>query len=543
MTEILTPLDDRKLQELEEKFDPEMRFRPVVPPALQIVKWLLIALSCFHYYTAGFGLLRETTHRGVHMAFVLGLIFLVFAASKKSLAQPARSSWLAPGGVPLVDWLLGLTCAASVLYIPWVFNDLAFRIGNPDLSDVVMGSILFITLLEATRRSMGWPLPAIALGFTVYALAGPYFPGLLKHAGANWSQMINHQYLTSQGIYGVAVGVVATYVFHFVLFGVMATRIGLGQLFLDLAATVAGRFAGGPAKVSVFGSAMFGMLSGSSVANAVTVGSLTIPAMIRVGYRREFAAAVEAASSTGGQITPPVLGAAAFLMVEFLNVSYQTIIAAAIVPAFMHFFGVFMQVHFEAKRFGLRGLTPEEMPRLKESLKQRWPTLIPLVLLIAILVSGRTPYLAAFTAITSCAIVGLTTMVSGNGVKNWALFIALHLLLGVIAFADLGQQSEWIKLGLFSVGVVVALAAWKLGGVTGRIRHGVLVEAFETGAKYALAVGAAAATVGIVIGVVTLTGVGFKISFIITSWATVIAGGLATVIPADFISTTSLTLF
>ena len=362
---IETTLDEKKLQELEEKFDPEMRFRPVVPPALQIVKWLLIALSCFHYYTAGFGLLRETTHRGVHLAFVLGLIFLVFAASKKALEQPRGHSWLAPGGVPLVDWLLGLACAASVLYIPWVFNDLAFRIGNPDLADVVMGSILFITLLEATRRSMGWPLPLIAIGFTAYALAGPMFPGLLKHAGANWSQMINHQYLTSQGIYGVAVGVVATYVFHFVLFGVMATRIGLGQLFLDPAASVAGRYAGGPAKVSVFGSAMFGMLSGSSVANAVTVGSLTIPAMIRVGYKREFAAAVEAASSTGGQITPPVLGAAAFLMIEFLNVSYQTIIAAAVIPAFMHFFGVFMQVHFEAKRYGLRGLTDEEMPRLR----------------------------------------------------------------------------------------------------------------------------------------------------------------------------------
>jgi TRAP transporter 4TM/12TM fusion protein len=543
MTDLTTPLDARKLQELEEKFDPEMRFRPVVPPALQIVKWLLIALSCFHYYTAGFGLLRETTHRGVHLAFVLGLIFLVFAASKKSLEQPARSSMLSPGGVPLVDWLLGLACAASVLYIPWVFNDLAFRVGNPDLADVVMGSILFITLLEATRRSMGWPLPLIAIGFTVYALAGPYFPGLLKHAGASWSQMINHQYLTSQGIYGVAVGVVATYVFHFVLFGVMATRIGLGQLFLDLAASVAGRYAGGPAKVSVFGSAMFGMLSGSSVANAVTVGSLTIPAMIRVGYRREFAAAVEAASSTGGQITPPVLGAAAFLMVEFLNVSYQTIIAAAIVPAFMHFFGVFMQVHFEAKRFGLRGLTDEEMPRLRESMRQRWPTLIPLVLLIAILVSGRTPYLAAFTGITSCAIVGLTTRTSGNGAKNWALMIALHALLGVIAFADLGQQSEWIKLGLFAVGVALALGGWLLGGVTGRIHHSVLVEAFETGAKYALAVGAAAATVGIVIGVVTLTGVGFKISFIITSWATVIAGGLSTVIPSYFASTQGLTLF
>lgn len=536
-------LDSKKLLELEEKFDPEMRFRPVVPPALQIVKWLLITLSCFHYYTAGFGLLRETTHRGVHMAFVLSLIFLVFAGTKKHADYAPRNTWLSPGGVPLADWLLGLCCAASVLYIPWVFDDLAFRIGNPDTSDVVMGTILFVTLLEATRRSMGWPLPLIAIGFTVYALLGPYFPGLLQHAGASWGQMISHQYLTSQGIYGVAVGVVATYVFHFVLFGVMATRIGLGQLFLDIASSVAGRYAGGPAKVSVFGSAMFGMLSGSSVANAVTVGSLTIPAMIRVGYRREFAAAVEAASSTGGQITPPVLGAAAFLMVEFLNVPYQTIVAAAVIPAFMHFFGVFMQVHFEAKRFGLRGLTEEEMPKLKQSLRQRWPTLIPLVLLIAILVSGRTPYLAAFSGISSCAIVGLTTLTSGNKPKNWALMIALHLILAVIAFADLGQQSEWIKLGLFAAAVAIALAGWLLAGITGRIPHSVLVEAFETGAKYALAVGAAAATVGIVIGVVTLTGVGFKISYIITTWATTIANGIAFVLPASLADIKGLTLF
>ncbi|MES2634616.1 MAG: TRAP transporter permease [Pseudomonadota bacterium] len=543
MTETVATLDEKKLQELEEKFDPEMRFRPTVPPALQIVKWLLIILSCFHFYTAGFGLLRETTHRGVHLAFVLGLIFLVFSATKKSHEQPARNTWLSPGGVPLVDWLLGLACAASVLYIPYVFDDLAFRVGNPDTSDVVMGSILFITLLEATRRSMGWPLPLIAIGFTAYAMLGPYFPGLLKHAGANWSQMINHQYLTSQGIYGVAVGVVATYVFHFVLFGVMATRVGLGQLFLDIAASIAGRFAGGPAKVSVFGSAMFGMLSGSSVANAVTVGSLTIPAMIRVGYKREFAGAVEAASSTGGQITPPVLGAAAFLMIEFLNVPYQTIILAAIIPAFMHFFGVFMQVHFEAKRYGLRGLTDEEMPKLRESLRMRWPTLIPLFLLIAILVSGRTPYLAAFTGITSCAIVGLVTKTSGNDARNWTLLVVLHAMLGVLCFANLGQQSEWIKLGIFAAGVVIALVAWKVFGVTGRIRHGVLVEAFETGAKYALAVGAAAATVGIVIGVVTLTGVGFKISFIITGWATAIAGVVSSVLPEGIVTLKGMTLF
>ncbi len=532
-------LDDKSLQELEEKFDPEMRFRPYVPPASQLVKGLLIALSCFHYYTAGFGLLRETTHRGVHLAFVLALIFLVFAASKAALARTPKHSTLSPGGIPWFDWLLALGVALSVLYIPYIFEDLAFRVGNPSTTDVVMGSILLIALLEATRRSMGWPLPIIAIAFMAYALSGPMFPGLLKHAGASWSQLINHQYLTSQGIYGVAVGVVATYVFHFVLFGVLATRVGLGQLFLDIASSIAGRYAGGPAKVSVFGSALFGMLSGSSVANAVTVGSLTIPAMIRVGYKREFAGAVEAASSTGGQITPPVLGAAAFLMIEFLNVSYQTIIAAAVVPAFMHFFGVFMQVHFEAKRHGLRGLTEAEMPRLKESIAIRWPTLIPLVLLITILVSGRTPYLAAFTGISSCAIVGLCLALRGNTAKNWGLFALLHGLLALISF---GGFDEPVKLGLFALAVLLQIAGKHLLAIEGRLHYKVLIEAFETGAKYALAVGAAAATVGIVIGVVTLTGVGFKLSYIITSAAQAISIGVSNILPAAWVSMPALTL-
>ena len=544
MSTTLLP-DDKALAELEEKFDPEMRFRPTASPATQIVKWALIALSCFHYYTAGFGLLAETTHRGVHLAFVLALVFMVFAGSQKIHDAKLAHSWSAPGGVPLLDWGLALVCTLSVLYIPYVFADLAFRVGNPDPLDVVMGSVLFVTLLEATRRSMGWPLPIIAIGFSAYALLGPYFPGLLKHAGATWSQLINHQYLTSQGIYGVAVGVVATYVFHFVLFGVLATRIGLGQLFLDIASSIAGKYAGGPAKVSVFGSGMFGMLSGSSVANAVTVGSLTIPAMIRVGYKREFAGAVEAAASTGGQITPPVLGAAAFLMIEFLQLPYQTIIAAAAIPAFMHFFGVFMQVHFEAKRYGLRGLTEAEMPKLKESFAQRWPTLIPLFLLISILVSGKTPYLAAFAGISSCAIVGLTTQMKGNTSKQWGLLLVLHALLGAIAFGDFGNfglNSEWIKLSIFAVAALVAYFGIKFFHITGRINFSTLIEAFETGAKYALAVGAAAATVGIVIGVVTLTGVGFKISFIITGAAQAISQTLSYVIPAYFAAPQTLTL-
>lgn len=540
MSTVTTTLpDDKQLLALEEKFDPEMRFRPSVPPGTVLIKWLLIILSCFHYYTAGFGLLRETTHRGVHLAFVLGLIFLVFAGSKAAGERQVRHTWATPGGIPLFDWLLGIAVALAVLYIPYTFEDLAFRVGNPNTYDVVFGSILFFSLLEATRRAMGWPLPIIALTFTAYALFGPIFPGLLQHAGSSWSQFINHQYLTSQGIYGVAVGVVATYVFHFVLFGVLATRIGLGQLFLDIASSIAGRYAGGPAKVSVFGSAMFGMLSGSSVANAVTVGSLTIPAMIRVGYQRHFAGAVEAAASTGGQITPPVLGAAAFLMIEFLGLPYQTIITAAIVPAFMHFFGVFMQVHFEAKRYGLRGLTDEEMPKLRQSFKMRWPTLIPLFFLISILVSGRTPYLAAFVGITSCVIVGLSTQVQGNTAKNWLLMLAMHLSLMSIAFTDFEESTKFI---IFAISVAASMGVMQFYKIRGRIDYAVLVEAFETGAKYALAVGAAAATVGIVIGVVTLTGVGFKISFIITGAAQTIAGGVVNILPAAWVSLQSLTL-
>ena len=538
MTTVLP--DDKHLQELERKFDPEMRFRPLTAGAAALVGGLLLALSLFHYYTAGFGLLQEVTHRGVHLAFVLGLIFLVFPHRKVLLEMAAEHRLLAPGNVPWLDWLLAVAIAASVLYIPYIFDDLTFRVGNPLPIDVAMGTMLIVALLEATRRSMGWPLPLIAIAFMAYALAGPVFPGLLKHAGASWSQLVNHEYLTSQGIYGVAVGVVATYVFHFVLFGVLATRIGLGQLFLDVASSIAGRYAGGPAKVSVFGSAMFGILSGSSVANAVTVGSLTIPAMIRVGYRREFAAAVEAASSTGGQITPPVMGAAAFLMIEFLALPYQTIIIAAAIPAFMHFFGVFMQVHFEAKRHGLRGLNEDEMPRLRQSFAERWPTLIPLALLITALASGRTPYLAAFTGISSCAIVGLCTAARGNTTRNWTLLAALHALLLTVVFGGIDNPS--LRIGLFAAGVVATPLLLRALHVQGRIGSPALIEAFSTGAKYALAVGAAAATVGLVIGVVTLTGVGFKLSTLITGAAQAVAGGVGSLVPAALVDPKTMTL-
>jgi TRAP transporter 4TM/12TM fusion protein len=526
-----TPAD---LQKLEEELDPEMRFRPLWPVAAWLVSGLLFSLSCFHYYTAGFGLLPEQTHRGIHIAFVLGLIFLVFPTFKLKSATPLPSNVLRPLGIGLHDWILALAAAAASLYVPWIFHDLVFRVGNPSGLDVFMGTLMIVVLLEATRRSVGWPLPIIAIVLMLYAMYGRSMPGIFAHPGNTWNAVVNHLYLTSQGIYGVALGVVATYVFHYVLFGVMATRAGLGRFFIDLATGLAGRFAGGPAKVSIFGSGLFGMISGSSIANTVTVGSLTIPAMIRLGYPRHFAGAVESTAATGGQITPPIMGAAAFLMVEFLNLPYQTIVIAAILPAFMHFFGVFCQVHFEAKKLGMRGLSAEELPVAWQVIKRDWATSIPLFILLIVLFSGFTPYLAAFWGITACVVIRLT---------NRNPIVAVVLLAALALEVQLGVLTEWVGLLLLIGGCIAASGVSVLKAEDGAQRLHDVLDAFVTGAKYAIGVGAAAATVGIIVGVVTLTGVGFKLADIVTAAAGYLASQLGTILPAILFSQVGLTLF
>jgi TRAP transporter 4TM/12TM fusion protein len=533
MTTATAP-DESKVRQLEAELDAEMRFRPLLPAAGWIVAVALFALSCFHYYTAGFGLLQETLHRGIHISFVLGLIFLVFSWNRKHNALPPKASVLAPLGIGVVDWLCAIGAVVASLYVPYVFQELQFRVGNPEPIDWIMGTIMVVLLLEATRRSVGWPLPIIAIVLIVYALYGPSLPGILAHPGNTWKSVINHLYLTSQGIFGVALGVVATYVFHYVLFGVLATRVGLGRFFIDLATALTGRFSGGPAKVSIFGSAMFGMISGSSIANTVTVGSLTIPAMIRIGYPRHFAGAVEAAAATGGQITPPIMGAAAFLMVEYLAIPYQTIILAAIVPAFMHFFGVFCQIHFEAKKRGLRGMARSELPRARDVIARDWPTAMPLAVLLAVLFSDFTPYLAAFWGITGCIVLGLT---GRNRIIAVAFFAAVVLCI------RLQILTEWVGFGAI-IGLSIVVSAWHvMRDEDGRARLVDILDAFVLGAKYAISVGAAAATVGIIIGIVTLTGVGFKLSTIITGAAADLAVMFGSILPTSFFDAKAMTLF
>lgn len=483
-TKAARQVDLARAAELERTYDAEMRFRTLSGFAARLVPALLVALSVFHYYTAGFGILTEHWHKALHLSAVLGLIFLMFPAGPR-IPGPAF------GGVPWYDWLLAAAMVSACLYLPLVFDDLTFRIGSPNTNDVIMGTLMLVLTLETARRSMGWALPIIVLICVAYGLWGNHLSGVLAHPGADWAGFISHIYLTQEGIFGIPVMVVATYVFHFVLFGVLATRMGLGQFFIDMASIAAGRFAGGPAKVSVFGSALFGMISGSAIANTVTVGTLTIPAMKRVGYRPQFAAAVEAAASAGGQITPPIMGAAAFVMIEFLNIPLTTLLIAAAVPAFMHFWGVFVQVHFEAKKFGLKGLPPEEIPGFSKTLREGWPTMIPLVLLLWAIIQGNTPYLAAFYGITACIVVGFLN--------------PRHRL----TLRDL----------------------W---------------DAFDIGARYAISVGAAAAAVGVVVGVITLTGAGFRVSFMVTQAAASLAAWLSpllSILPESVVDMKSLTLF
>ena len=495
MTDAPRQLSDADLRALEEEYDPEARFRTVIRPVAILSGIILFLLSVYHFYTAGFGIPRATTHRGLHMGVSLFIIFLSFSALARNRHKTDGFAIL---GVPVTDWVLAIGGAVSAFYVPWIYAQLQFRVGNPLAIDIVMGTVLLLVLMEAVRRSMGWPLPVIAALFIAYAYFGKSMPGILVHPGADWATIVNHLYLTSQGIYGTALGVIATYVFHFVLFGVMAQKIGLGQLFIDLATALAGRFAGGPAKVSVISSAMLGTISGSSIANTVTTGALTIPAMIKIGFKRHFAAAVEAASSTGGQITPPVMGAVAFLMVEYLGIPLRTILIAAIVPAFMHFFGVLVQVHLEAKRLGIRGLRQEELPKAWKVLREGWLSVFPLVLLVWMLMSGRTPFLSAFWAIAACMVVYLIQRITAAGAV---------------------QGVRETAIGIY--------------------------EGFVAGARQSLAVTAAAALVGVVIGIVTLTGVGFKIAFMVTSvaanWATSLHGVLA-VLPFELFSIQTLTL-
>ena len=332
------------LENIMRKYDTESRFRILSGWQAKLVTVIAIAMSCFHFYTSGFGLLLAQKQGAVHLAFTLCLVFLLY---------PMTSKQSKTSGIPFYDFIVAAIGVASAMYIVVFFNDLVTRAGLPTTADLVMGFLLIASLLEATRRISNPVLPGLAVCALLYCYFGRYMPDMLAHRGFSVSRIVNHMYLGGEGIFGTPLEVSSTFVFMFILFGSILEKTGLGKFIIDLSLALAGWSTGGPAKVAVVSSGLMGTVSGSSVANVCTTGMFTIPLMKSVGYEPHFAGAVEAVASTGGQIMPPVMGAAAFIMAQILGVPYIEVVVAAIVPALLYYFAVMVQVHFEAARLGL----------------------------------------------------------------------------------------------------------------------------------------------------------------------------------------------
>ncbi|MDQ0429088.1 TRAP transporter 4TM/12TM fusion protein [Planomicrobium stackebrandtii] len=441
-------ISEEKQKEILQKYDPESNTRDLSGMIKHVVFFGLLAFSLFQLYTAIFGQYTAYIQRSVHLGFALSLIFLLFPARKRKGARH-KVAWY--------DYILALLSIGVAAYWPIMYDDLVFRLGRVTELDLIVGILAILLTLEATRRAVGMPITIIASLFLAYAFFGPYFPGFLRHRGQDLDAVIQLMFFTTDGILGTPLSVSATFIFTFLLFGAFLVKTGVGQYFNDLAVSLAGSLTGGPAKVAIFSSALQGTISGSSVANVVTSGSYTIPMMKKLGYKKEFAGGVEAAASTGGQLMPPIMGAAAFLMVEFIGgVTYWEIAKAAAIPALLYFTGVWIMTHFEAKRIGLKGLSPEEMPDRKEVLKKIY-LLLPIIAIIVFL------------------LIGIPTMQA-----------ALYGILLTIFVSAFNKET--------------------------RLNFKDIILALVDGARTALAVAAATAAAGIIVGVVVKTGLGLSLA-------------------------------
>ncbi|MGE3246117.1 MAG: TRAP transporter permease [Beijerinckiaceae bacterium] len=427
--------------------------------------------------------------RALHVGFLLLLSAGLFATltTRNNAAKYAL-------------WLTGILGAGVALY-QWVFHDaLLLRAGDPLPLDIAVGIVSLAAVFILTWRMMGAALPIIAGTFLAYALFGEYLPAPFNHRGYGLDQVVDQLAYGTEGIYGTPTGVSATYIFLFILFGAFLEKAGMIGLFTDVAMGLFGGARGGPAKVAVFSSALMGTISGSGVANVVATGQFTIPLMKRFGYVPSFAGGVEATASMGGQIMPPVMGAVAFIMAETLDVPYVTIVNAALIPAVLYFGAAFWSVHLEAGRRGLVGLPRDELPDVLDGLKRRWFLLLPLAVLVWLLFGGYTPLFAGSVGLALTAIVILGGTIS-LGIGSTALRIAFWVALGIAC----ATFRTWGVVALIAViAVLIAINAFVRGG---RETLVICRDSLAEGARQALSVGLACALVGIVIGVLTLTGV------------------------------------
>ncbi len=417
---------------------------------------LAIGLGLFHLYSARFGELAAYQHRAVHLAGMLALAFLVSSQSK--------------GKRRFVSDVLAILSLVVGTYFVVAYKSIALRPGLPGAWDLVAAAAVLLLALEASRRVLGPTLSILSGGFLLYTYLGDYIPGRFGHRGYSVSEILEYMSLTTEGIFGVALGVSSTYIVLFILFGAFLEKTGLMDFFNETALALAGRTRGGVAKVSVVSSALLGTINGSAIANVVTVGSFTIPLMKRSGFSPAYAAAVESTASMGGQLMPPIMGVAAFIMADMLAIPYLRIATAAIIPAFLYFFAAGAMIHFRASREGHLGLSREELPRLGPLLLRRGYLLLPVAVLLYFLFAGYTP-----------------------------TYAAVYSILFAIA-----------------VSAARALPDMRQGATEAFHRRGVgvsdLASALERGVRNTVPVAIACAVVGIIVGAVTQTGLGLKLS-------------------------------
>jgi TRAP transporter 4TM/12TM fusion protein len=434
-----------------------MKTRPQADFLKKPVTIIAALFGLYYFITSGFGIMSSEAHRGLYMLFTFMLCFLMYPASQKK-----PNSKLLYG----LDALLLLLSAAAILY--WTFQYPTYaarRVGLPNNLDILFGAVMILLSLEVTRRTMGYTLTILGAVMLAQVYFGPILPGIFQHGGVSFSRLVEYNYFID-GIFGTIVAVYATYVMPFLIFGAFLQTSGAGDFFIDLASSVAGKVPGGPALISVIGSAIFGSISGSPVANVVATGTFTIPMMKKVGYSKEFSGAVEAAASTGGSFLPPVMGAAAFVLATITETPYGTIMIMAVLPAILYYLSIGLQVYFQARKTGLKGLEASEVPSTRAVLKR-----------------------GGYFALT---IVGV------------GLLIALGYSPSVIAFGG-------------SVFVVVCNILF--GAPQDKLTPRKFIQSLETAGTSSLVVGSTAGTLGLVMAGMTMTGLGLKFSSVLVSVA------------------------
>jgi TRAP transporter 4TM/12TM fusion protein len=427
-------------------------------------KWLAIGCSVFVIYTMATLSIQELQLLSLFLAFSLSVVFVHYPFNPKK-----------PGYLPLVvvDLVLAALSFSFAIYIYFDYWEFIFRVGDPTGWDLLFGIVCIVLIFEATRRVVGWPLLIIAFGFLAYCFLGQYLPAPLSHKGYDLQRIATTLFMSKNGMFGVPLKVMTNFIYLFIAFGAFFEICGGTEFFVDLASALFGRLRGGPAKISVAVSGMMGTVSGSAVANTVTTGTLTIPLMKRIGFEYHVAGAVEATASTGGQLMPPVMGAAAFIMAEYLGVAYIEICKAAIIPAILYFLAIYSVIHFYSLKIGIQGLPASEIPSIKKVFRDKWMFTVPLIVLIVILIYGYSPRVAV-----------------------------LFSLLATVVMSFFRKESRMMPNKIFN-----ALAKAGYNGVM---------------------VACACATAGVVIGVVLLTGMGAKITSLVI---TLSAGSLLLALP------------